>query len=85
MRTMRERQMHHVYDTIHKVIPNLRKAADLPEMFVGDYKFDELKTLLIETSRVMSNVIAERYTAMVLSVARGATTDDDVHSWRNRD
>lgn len=85
MRTMRERQMCHVYETIDKVIPKLRKAAELPEMDVKDYPYEDLKTLLDSTNRVMYNTTAERYTAMVLSVARGATIDWDVYSWRIRD
>ena len=86
MRTMRERQMSHVYETIDKVIPKLRKEAGLPEMAVRDYKFDELKTLLEAANRVTWwTSTAERYTAMVLSVARGATIDSDVYSWRVRE
>jgi hypothetical protein len=85
MRTMRERQMCHVYETIDKVIPKLRKAAELPEMAVRDYSYEDLKTLLVDANRVMYSTTAERYAAMVLSVARGATVDGDVHSWRIRD
>jgi hypothetical protein len=77
--------MCHVYETIDKVIPKLRKAAELPEMAVKDYLYEDLKTLLVDSNRVMYNTTAERYTAMVLSVARGATIDGDVYSWRIRD
>ena len=45
---------------------------------VAKMKFKKVQAILEDGYRVMPGVIPERYTAMVLSVARGHTTDEDV-------
>lgn len=59
---------------VKETIADLTKAGkDVAKM-----KFKKLKTILENGFRVTPGVPPERYTAMVLSVARGHTTDEDV-------
>lgn len=83
MKTRRMLQFNHVYDTIDSVIPNYQKQNGLEEKYPADMSFEELKSLLTEISRVMDGVRLDRYVAMVKSVARGASNEDDVMSWRD--
>lgn len=46
--------------------------------FTKKKSFKQLRSLLVRRSRVMEGASPERYTAMVLSHARGHTTDEDV-------
>ena len=64
----RKVQMLHVYDTI-----DMLEDKEL--------SYFDLMVFIQKKSRVMEGVSPGRYTAMVKSVIRGATTDDDVRGW----
>lgn len=74
----RRNQYKHVCDFIDKAITNIQKSAGLPEVYPGDMKFSDLKDLLINTGTMMKGISADRYTAMVISVAKGGTNEQDL-------
>jgi hypothetical protein len=63
-------QMQHVRENIRDLLMAGRR--------VDRMSYSRLRTLLVNGFRVMEGVSPERYTAMVKSVVKGHTTDEDI-------
>lgn len=76
MRTNRHRQFEHVHQTIRRVNEHLSKqdARTVPQL-----THTELKGIIQMMNCNMPNVKLDRYTAMVLSIAKGNTENIDVN------
>lgn len=71
----------HVTSTINCHVGELQKKNNLPNKLACDMKFADLKALLVNGNRVPERVGDDRYTAMVMSLARGNSHHVDFIHW----